>query len=307
VIIVIVEKETTKEAWETIKQISVGEDRVRKARARVLKRQYNRMIMSETASICDFSQNLMSIVGEIRSLCVEVKESIVVEKLFSVVSDIFMPIIGTIEQWGDTSVMSVAEAVGRLRVFEESLKGRQQHKEEDEKLMLTRSQWEAHEDEKLLLTRSQWEALELKERRSEEGSNKKEGELKREIEKKPYRKFDKSKIKCFNCSIYGHFALECRKSKKERVNLVEKEEEEPALLMHELVKTQKAKGVSYTDTKKSENLHMGVSAEIEENTWHLNSRASNHMTGCRKHLTNFDTAIQGSVRLEDGIGADRRT
>jgi hypothetical protein len=38
--------------------------------------------------------------------------------------------------------MLVAEAVGRLRVFEESLKGRQQCKEEDEKLMLTCSQWE---------------------------------------------------------------------------------------------------------------------------------------------------------------------
>jgi gag-polypeptide of LTR copia-type/Zinc knuckle len=280
--------------------MSVGEDHVRKARAQVLKRQYDRMIMSETASICDFSQNLMSIVGEIRSLGVEVKKSIVVEKLFSVVSDRFMPIIGTIEQWGDTSVMSVADAVGRLRVFEESLKGRQQHKEEDEKLMLTRSQWEAHEDEKLLLTRSQWEALELKERRCGEGSNRKKGEQKRETEKKPYILFDKSKIKCFNCSIYGHFASECRKPKKERVNLVEKEEKKPTLLMHELVKTQKAKGASYTDTKKFENLHMGVSAEIEENTWYLNSGASNHMTGCRKHLTNFDTTIQGSVRLEDG-------
>jgi gag-polypeptide of LTR copia-type len=146
--------------------MSVGEDRIRKARVRVLKRQFDRIIMSETAS--DFSQNLMSTVGEIRSLGVEVKESIVVEKLFSAVPDKFMSIIGTIEQWGDTSVTSVEEEVGRLRVFEESLKGRQQHKEDDEKLMLTRSQWEAHEDEKLLLTRSQWEALTLKQRRSGE-------------------------------------------------------------------------------------------------------------------------------------------
>jgi hypothetical protein len=36
--------------------------------------------------------------------------------------------------------MTIAEAVGRLRVFEEGLKGRQQHKEEEEeKLMLTRA------------------------------------------------------------------------------------------------------------------------------------------------------------------------
>jgi GAG-pre-integrase domain/Integrase core domain len=70
--------------------------------------------------------------------------------------------------------------------------------------------------------------------------------------------------------------------------------------MHELVKTQKAKGASYTNTKKSESLHMRISAEIEENTWYLNSGTSNHMTGCKKHLTNFDITIQGSVRLGRG-------
>ncbi|KAK9107661.1 hypothetical protein Syun_023672 [Stephania yunnanensis] len=267
VIMAIAEKETAKDVWEIIKKMSVGEDRVRKARAQLLKRQFDRMIMPETGGIVDFSQNLMSIVGEIRALGAELKESAVVEKLFSAVPDRFLPIIGTIEQWGDTSMMSVAEAVGRLRVFEESLKGRQQHKEEDEKLMLTRSQWEA---------------LTLKERRSGEGFDSKEGGQKKDSEKKPYRKFDKSKIKCFNCSIYGHFASECRKPKKEKANFIEKEEEEPALLMHELVKTQEAKGVNATDIMKSESLHMGTITETGESTWYLDSGASNHWITANK-------------------------
>ncbi|KAJ4814139.1 hypothetical protein LUZ62_026705 [Rhynchospora pubera] len=139
VIMAIADKETAKEAWEIIKQMSIGEDRVRKARAQVLKRQFDRMSMPENLSIGEFSQNLVSIVGEIRSLGVELKESAVVEMLFSAVPDKFLPIIGTIEQWGDISVMPVAEAIGRLRVFEESLKGRQPQKEEDEMLLLTRS------------------------------------------------------------------------------------------------------------------------------------------------------------------------
>jgi gag-polypeptide of LTR copia-type len=176
VVMAIAEKETSKEAWETIKQMSVGEDRVRKARAQVLKRQLDRMTMSGTTSIVEFSQELGSVVGEIRSLGTELKESFVVEKLFSAVPDKFLPIIGTIEQWGDISVMSVAEAVGRLRVFEESLKGRQPHKEDSEQL---------------ILTRSQWEALSLKEKKTGEGSEIREGWQKGEHEKKPYRKFDK--------------------------------------------------------------------------------------------------------------------
>ena len=65
VIMAIAEKETAKEAWETIKQMSVGEDRVRKARAQVLKRQFDRMIMSDATSIVEFSQKLTSAVGEL--------------------------------------------------------------------------------------------------------------------------------------------------------------------------------------------------------------------------------------------------
>ncbi|KAJ4812995.1 hypothetical protein LUZ62_025561 [Rhynchospora pubera] len=60
VIMAIAEKESAKEAWETIRQMSIGEERVRKARAQVLKRQFDRMVMLDTTSIVEFSQNLNS-------------------------------------------------------------------------------------------------------------------------------------------------------------------------------------------------------------------------------------------------------
>jgi gag-polypeptide of LTR copia-type/Zinc knuckle len=265
--------------------MSVGEDRVRKARAQVLKRQFDRMIMSDTASIVEFSQELMSVVGKIRSLGMDLKDSAVVERLFSAMPDKFLPIIGTIEQWSDISVMSVAEAVGRLRVFEESLKGRQQHKEYGEKLMLTRSQWEA---------------LSLKEKKNGEGSDSKEEWQKGEYGRKPYKKFDKSKIKCFNCSVYGHFASECRKPKKERVNLVEKEEEEPALLMNKIIKIETRHGGIKTVDEEFEALCLGAEVKAKEDVWYLDSGASNHMTGCLEYFTNLDTSIRGMVKLVDG-------
>jgi transposase InsO family protein len=277
VVMGIAKKETAKEAWGTIQQMSVGEDRVRKTRAQVLKRQFDRMIMSDSVSIVEFSQGLISVGGEIRSLGVVLSEHVVVERLFSAVPDKFLPIIGTIEQWGDLSEMSVAEAAGRLRVFEKSLKVRQSYKEEGEQLMLTRTQWEG---------------LSLKEKKKEEGSESKEGGSKY-YEKKGYTKFDKSKIKCFNCSIYGHFASEYRKPKKERVNLMEKEEEEPALLMNEIINVE-------TTVGGSEALCLGAKVKVEENMWYLDSGASNHMTGCLEHLTNLDTTIRGTVKLGDG-------
>jgi Zinc knuckle len=118
--------------------------------------------------------------------------------------------------------MSIIEAIGRLRVFEERLKGRRHHKEEEEQVMLTRAQWEA---------------LSIKGKKGNEGSGNGHGHGQGSgHERKSYRKFDKSKIKCFNCSEYGHFASECRKSKKEKAYMAEKLEDEPALLMLETCK-----------------------------------------------------------------------
>lgn len=279
----IAEKQTAKEAWQTIKQMAVGEDRVKKARAQVLKRQFDRLVMSDTANLVGFSQLLISLVGEMRSLGMELKESTIVEKLFSAVPDKFLPIISTIEQWGDTSNMTVAEAVGRLRVFEEGLKGRHQHQEE--------------EDEKLLLTRAQWEALTLKDKKvgevvdSNSGSNQ---------EKKLRKKFDKSKIKCFNCSVYGHFASECRKPRKERALIAEKEdEEEPVLLMHQVVTGEEEECIETSAVQIGE-LHLGTQQNHVDKCWFLDSGASNHMTGILEHFTTLDTCAHGAVKLGDG-------
>lgn len=42
---------------------------------------------------------------------------------------------------------------------------------------------------------------------------------------------DKSKIKCFKCELYGHYASECTTSKNLESNLTQTEDDRPALLM----------------------------------------------------------------------------
>lgn len=111
IMMAIVEKQTMKEVWEAIREIRVGEDRVKKARVQVLKRQFDRLIMKDSDTVGNFSQILTSLVGEICSLGTQIKDSVVVDKLFSVVPDRFIQIVGTIEQWGDVSTISVTEAI----------------------------------------------------------------------------------------------------------------------------------------------------------------------------------------------------
>jgi hypothetical protein len=124
VMMAIAEKQTAKEAWDALREMRIGEDRVKKARVQILKRQLYKMHMQDSETVNEYSMKLTALVGEIRSLGAKLEESEVVEKLFSSIPDRFLQIIGTIEQFGDVDTMSVSEAIGRLRTFEEGLKGR---------------------------------------------------------------------------------------------------------------------------------------------------------------------------------------
>jgi hypothetical protein len=113
-VMAIAEYKTAQEAWEAIRQMRVGEDRVKKARLKQLKRQLDRLQMDDGETVAAFSQRLTTLVAEIRTLGEKVDDDYMIECLFNGVPDRFSDVINTIEQWGDLSVMPVAEAVGRL-------------------------------------------------------------------------------------------------------------------------------------------------------------------------------------------------
>ena len=194
VVMSISEHETAKEAWDALKEMNMGEQRVKKARVQTLKRVLDGMYMGDSEKINDFALKVTTIVNEIRSLGTKVEETTVVEKLLYSVPDKFQPLISTIEQWGDVTVMSVTETIGRLRAFEESSKGRRRDREGEQQLLAACAEPR--------LTRAEWEALVAEEKLRGEGSSC--------SDKKKYRgKFDKSKIDCRNCGEFGHFADEC--------------------------------------------------------------------------------------------------
>jgi hypothetical protein len=218
------EFETTREAWEALKKISIVEDRIMKARTQVPKRQLHKLQMEETESVNDYAMRMTTLVAEIRTLGGKLEEAEIVEKFFSSVTDKFTYIFGMLEQLTDIENMTITEAIGCLRMWEENSRGCQKGK--------------GGGVNQLLYSCVDWEFPSSKGRRDGEGSSNSKrggnndkgkgkgkpqgrGKGDRSNERKP-RNLDMSKVKCYNCNEMGHYAKNCPEPNKREIkaNLV---------------------------------------------------------------------------------------
>ncbi|GJX64161.1 putative RNA-directed DNA polymerase [Tanacetum coccineum] len=106
-------EETAKDAWETLKTMFMGADRVKTAKVQTLKAEFETLNMKDTEIIDDFAMKVNNIVSNIRALREKVEEAYVVKKLLRAVPSKFLQIASTIEQFADLDNMTVEEVIGR--------------------------------------------------------------------------------------------------------------------------------------------------------------------------------------------------
>ncbi|GKC97544.1 zinc finger, CCHC-type containing protein [Tanacetum coccineum] len=296
----------------------MGADRVKMARVQTLKAEFEVLSMKETESVDEFATKLSNVVSNMRALGDKIKETYVVKKLLRAVPSKFLQIASTIEQFGDLDHMSIEEVVGRLKTHEERIKG---HVEDDEKkLLLTHQEWserkkkQSEDDSKSgnknYRVSSSYSRGRGRGRGRGNGSGNRGGRgrgggnQQRDGYCGSDKNHDKSKVKCYNCQQYGHYAAECRNPRRERnqeANLTqENNDDEPALLLSTFDEDDRVQEVFLNEENVNPRLKSAMDVGGDTSLCYLDNGATNHMTGYKDKFRELDRSIQGSVKFGDG-------
>ncbi|KAF2284725.1 hypothetical protein GH714_029592 [Hevea brasiliensis] len=99
-------KKTAKEAWNMLKMMNQGADKVKEVRSQTLWREFEALRMGDSENVDDFSGKLTIIVNKLRNLGNTVEEERVVKKLLRSVSSKFLQIVSAIEEFSDLTTKS---------------------------------------------------------------------------------------------------------------------------------------------------------------------------------------------------------
>ena len=179
----------------------------------------------------------------------------------------------SLEQFGELDTISLVEAIGSLKVHEMRFSERDASEEEHALLSRAMSKFNKTKQEDGQTSRGRGRGRGRGSVRDQgRGKSQSSDEQKQEGPKKP---FDKSKVRCYNCQEFTHFADECKNEKKLRVC------EESANLTIE----ESNLFMAYTE----DILLQGVQEmNLQENVWYLDTRASSHMTSKRSYFHSID-------------------
>nr|GEX72122.1 zinc finger, CCHC-type [Tanacetum cinerariifolium] len=135
----ITKHKTAKAIWDALKTKHIGEQRVQQARLQTLKFDFEMLHMTEDETIDTFTEKLTTLVNKASSLGHTIEDQTLVCKLLNVVPDRYMQIVASIEQYSDLSEMTMEEAIGRLKTYEERIKYKKgKQVDNQKKLMFTR-------------------------------------------------------------------------------------------------------------------------------------------------------------------------
>ena len=114
-------KKSVKEAWEAVKTMRVGADRVKEANAQHLLKDFENIAFKEGETVDDFAMRINALAADLRTLGESLDETKVVKKMLRVLPNKYAQIAISIETMLDLKKLSLEDLVGRLRMAEDRM------------------------------------------------------------------------------------------------------------------------------------------------------------------------------------------
>jgi hypothetical protein len=105
-------KKSVKEAWEAVKTMKVGADRVKEINVQKLLKEFENVEFKDGESVEDFGMRIVNLVATLKTLGETVDEPRVVKKILRVLPPRFGQVAVSIEMFCDLKTLTVEELVG---------------------------------------------------------------------------------------------------------------------------------------------------------------------------------------------------
>jgi hypothetical protein len=291
-------KETTKEAWDAIATMRVGDDRVKKATTQQLRRKFNLVMFDDGEIIEDYALRLSGMAVHLATLGEEVKDSEIVAKMLRSLPPHFKQITIVIKTLLNVSTMSVVDLAGRLKEAEEAFEEVSTSLQQDGKMYLTEEEWDARRKKREADKHSDSGARGC-------GTGKGRGHGRGHGRGGSSSSGSSSKPtddECWWCSKMGQWTRECRSKPKKEQAHVAQDGEEPSFMFASatLIRPEVISSSAEVEIHEEKVFSdLDKEKDSDTGTWVLDTGAINHMSGCRAAFTKIDTAVIGTVRFSD--------
>jgi hypothetical protein len=300
-------KKTVKEAWEAVKSMRVGAERVKEANAQRLLQEFENIAFKDGETADDFALRINALAADLCTSGEAIEDARVVKKMLRVLPKRYQSIAISIETLLDLKTLTIEELVGRLKMVKDHL-GIETVTDKTSKLLLTEEDWVVRNRHQLISESSSSFGGEKKTERPKfsggggRGERGDRGEKKEPVVKLTTMGTPRRKGRCRNCGIYGHWAEDCKKPKRERkeeAHIAQADTEQPSILLA----TVNAVRVHRRDAELSVGRTSCHIVHLNEEKVFL-AEQEEHMTGRREVLSSLDTSVGGTVRFGDGSLVD---